>query len=146
MGSRQRHPFALDQGEYNLKDYLALWYMGTVQPSLSHGPTPRAASPPAAGPAVVAASPPGAAGLPVSSGGLPADVTPQWVENCLGFGCGQCHSARGPHHAALRVCARVRWREAARTAIHEIAVYGPHRMLSKGSGAAPALALACGPC
>jgi hypothetical protein len=66
-------------GALNLKDYLSLWYFGTDAPH--------------AGAAIAAAG---------ASAGLPAGVATRHIEDCTGFGCGQCHnrSAGGAEGAA----------------------------------------------
>lgn len=53
-------------GGLNLKDYLAMWYFGADNVSGEARAQPNPA--------------------------LPIEIPDQWVEACVGFGCGQCHN------------------------------------------------------
>ena len=50
----------------SLKDYLGLWYFGTADPDLQNDDTGQ-------------------------QGSMPPTMSPQRIEACNGFGCGQCH-------------------------------------------------------
>jgi hypothetical protein len=60
--------------DMNLKNYLALWFFGSTSPA-AH------------------------VDLPASAGAsmLPPAVSAQRIEDCTGFGCGQCHSKTHPN-------------------------------------------------
>jgi hypothetical protein len=55
---------------WSLNDYLALWYFGSKDPETHVNPADGGAA----------------------TSGLPAGVSDQHIEACLGFGCGECHS------------------------------------------------------
>jgi hypothetical protein len=57
----------------SLKNYLAEWYFGSDQPAMDVQPGAVADAPPSS---------------------LPTGLSPQRIESCSGFNCGQCHARR----------------------------------------------------
>jgi len=54
--------------DVSLKDYLGTWYFGTTDPELQNDETGHV-------------------------GEMPTGISPQRIEACIGFGCGQCHKS-----------------------------------------------------